>query len=97
MFNLYTNTDTMNKLKTYLAVLMISMGALSAAAQSVQTSTTTKQVQHTKKDGTADKRYKTSTDTKVSATPTKKDGTPDMRYKTNKTTTTTKKAAKPKQ
>jgi len=34
-----------------------------------------------KKDGTPDKRYKSTT----AAGPLKKDGTPDMRYKSNKT------------
>jgi hypothetical protein len=92
----------MKKLTSFLAVLMLSIGMLSANAQSVQTSTSasTKQVQRTKKDGTADKRYKssqTSTAASVSAAPTKKDGTPDMRYKANKTTTTSaKKTVKPK-
>ena len=35
---------------------------------------------HLKKDGTADKRYKST----VAKTPMKKDGTADMRYKANK-------------
>ncbi len=39
----------------------------------------------TKKDGTADMRYKANKVSKV-AGPTKKDGTADMRYKANKTT-----------
>ena len=39
----------------------------------------------TKKDGTADRRYKVNKETKVVvAGPTKKDGTADMRYKVNK-------------
>lgn len=42
---------------------------------------------HTKKDGTADMRYKENKDAKKAApatTHTKKDGTPDKRYKENK-------------
>jgi hypothetical protein len=39
----------------------------------------------TKKDGTADMRYKANKDARTApAGPTKKDGTPDMRYKANK-------------
>ncbi len=41
----------------------------------------------TKKDGTADMRYKANKDSAARARPagpTKKDGTPDMRYKANK-------------
>jgi len=40
----------------------------------------------TKKDGTADMRYKANKDAAKAkpAGPTKKDGTPDMRYKANK-------------
>ena len=40
----------------------------------------------TKKDGTADMRYKANKDAAkpAPAGPTKKDGTPDMRYKANK-------------
>ncbi|HNJ59103.1 MAG TPA: hypothetical protein PLH33_08705, partial [Chitinophagaceae bacterium] len=37
---------------------------------------------HTKKDGTPDKRFKENK--KPAAAKTKKDGTPDMRYKENK-------------
>jgi hypothetical protein len=42
----------------------------------------------TKKDGTADMRYKTNKEaakTQAPAGPTKKDGTPDKRFKANKT------------
>jgi hypothetical protein len=80
----------MKKLLTMLAMLMIGMSTTLVQAQTKKTAqvvTTTKA--HTKKDGTADKRYK---ENKVSSSttvvgPTKKDGTADMRFKANKTTT----------
>ncbi len=44
----------------------------------------------TKKDGTADMRYKANKAGKAVVGPTKKDGTADMRYKANKTAKKTK-------
>jgi hypothetical protein len=79
----------MKKLLTMFAMLLIGMSTTLVQAQTKKTTqvvTTTKA--HTKKDGTADKRYKenkASTSTTVVG-PTKKDGTADMRYKANKTT-----------
>lgn len=83
----------MKKLLTLVTALIFSFVSLTQAnAASFQT----------KKDGTADKRFKAN---KTSKGPLKKDGSADMRYKSNKQappTTTTKpstpsaKAKKPK-
>lgn len=68
-------------------------------ATTKKTTTTTKPTTTaagpTKKDGTADMRYKANKDAaaaKPTTTHLKKDGTPDKRYKENKTTATPKKS-----
>ncbi|MBB6108086.1 hypothetical protein [Mucilaginibacter lappiensis] len=60
----------MKKLFTMLMLAVMSFGAL-----------TTYALPQTKKDGTADKRYKAN---KADKTKLKKDGTPDKRYKAAK-------------
>jgi len=71
-------------------ILVLAIAALFAVA-SVNAQTTektkaeSKTVVHTKKDGTADKRFKENKTSKTEVH-LKKDGTPDMRYKENKVT-----------
>ncbi len=90
----------MKKLTNIVVITLMSLGAAFAQTtapvkvkQSVKANvvvkTEVKQVAKkvagpTKKDGTADMRYKVNKTVKV-AGPTKKDGTADMRYKANKT------------
>ena len=78
----------MKRLFTLLTAVLFTFATLtqSHAATFKQTAPV-----HTKKDGTADKRFK---ENKTVKGPTKKDGTPDMRYKANKPTA--KAATKPK-
>lgn len=73
-------------MKKFLATVMI-------AAMSFGAVNSTFAMPQTKKDGTADKRYKAN---KTPAGPTTKSGKPDMRYKSNKPATApAKPAAKP--
>jgi hypothetical protein len=66
----------MKRIFTLITALMFGLSTLTQAH-----STSFKVLQqHTKKDGTADKRYKENKQTKH----LKKDGTPDKRYKENK-------------
>jgi hypothetical protein len=60
---------------------MMAFSGLTFAQTSPAKTTTT----HTKKDGTADKRFKENKDAKPATTHLKKDGTPDKRFKENKT------------
>lgn len=82
----------MKKLLIFFALLVITISTTLTNAQAIQNTSTSgaKQEQHTKKDGTADKRFKENKSVKPVVIPTKKDGTPDMRYKASK-----KAAAKP--
>lgn len=62
-----------------IASLIVAMTGMSFAQ--------TQKPAHTKKDGTADMRYKANKDSAAKAKPAgplKKDGTPDKRYKANK-------------
>jgi hypothetical protein len=95
----------MKKLLIAFAMLITSLGVFAQAKDTsktkkahVKTTTaakpaTTPAAGPTKKDGTADMRYKANkTAAKpVPAGPTKKDGTADMRYKANKKDSTKKK------
>jgi len=89
----------MKKLLIAFAMLVTSLGVFAQAkdtsktkkahaktATTPKTTTTTPAAGPTKKDGSADMRYKANkTAAKpVPAGPTKKDGTADMRYKANK-------------
>lgn len=58
---------------------IIAMALVAAMGLSIATSSFA--MPQTKKDGTADKRYKAN---KTPKGPLKKDGTPDKRYKANK-------------
>ncbi|MFI5124164.1 MAG: hypothetical protein ACHQDF_02500 [Chitinophagales bacterium] len=78
--------------KMFIAlVLMLTFGGYSFAqttpAKAKKTTTTTAAKSTTKKDGTADMRYKANKDAakaKTATTHTKKDGTADKRFKENK-------------
>jgi len=64
-----------------IASLLLTMTGMSFAQ------TTPKKAPTTKKDGTADMRFKANKDSAAKAKPAgplKKDGTPDKRYKANK-------------
>ena len=88
-------TNTMKKLIGIIAMAMLTLITTFAqttapAAKKATPAKTTKAVAKpapvagpTKKDGTADMRYKANKNAKV-AGPKKKDGTADMRYKANK-------------
>lgn len=91
----------MKKLLIAFAMLVTSLGVFAQAKDSSKMkkahtktapttkTTTTTPAGPTKKDGTADMRYKANKT--APAGPTKKDGTPDMRYKANKKDTAKKK------
>ena len=68
----------MKKLLTALMLIIMSFGTITTFAQTTPATT-----QHTKKDGTPDKRYKENKT--PPAQHLKKDGTPDKRFKENKT------------
>lgn len=83
----------MKKLLIAFAMLLASVGVFAQAKDTAKTKkaktattakTTTAPAGPTKKDGTADMRFKANKEAKPAAGPTKKDGTPDMRYKANK-------------
>jgi len=69
----------MKRIFTVLTATILGLATLKANAFAYQQ--TPASTQHLKKDGTADKRYKSSS---VAANShLKKDGKPDMRYKSN--------------
>lgn len=85
----------MKKLFIAMLMLMVSTGMFAQGKKkdTTKVTTTTKTTAGpTKKDGTADMRYKANKEAATKpAGPTKKDGTPDMRYKANKKDTVKKK------
>jgi hypothetical protein len=91
----------MKKLLIAFAMLITSFGVFAQAKDSTKTkkaktaktatTKTTTAAGPTKKDGTADMRYKANKDAAKPVGPTKKDGTADMRYKANKKDTVKKK------
>jgi hypothetical protein len=92
-----TTTTALKKAPQKQAVKteQVKTTAKTTTAATDKTVTTTKAAvdttKHLKKDGTADKRFKTTAKT---TGPVKKDGTPDMRYKENKAAATTTTAPK---
>jgi uncharacterized protein YxeA len=76
----------MKKLLSVLVALFV-MTSITFAQTPAKKDATTQTTTHTKKDGTADKRYKENKHKK-------KDGTADKRYKENKTKTATPPPAK---
>ncbi|MBV4357228.1 hypothetical protein [Pinibacter aurantiacus] len=70
--------------KLFLAAAMLLSVSAFSFAQTKASSGQTQTTQHTKKDGTPDKRYKENKTAKDTVVHAKKDGTPDKRYKENK-------------
>ncbi len=69
-----------------LAAALIMLGIAPIHAQTAAPAKA--RTEHTRKDGTPDRRFKENkAETAAPVAPTKKDGTPDMRYKTNRNTT----------
>jgi hypothetical protein len=73
-------------LLSFVAVLLCTVWLSAAQAQTTTPAKATTAPGPTKKDGTADMRYKANKNAAkpTPAGPTKKDGTADMRYKANK-------------
>ena len=71
-------------LVAFVAMLTLSATSFAQAKKPAKAKTEAAKPAPTKKDGSADMRFKANKEAAKPAGPLKKDGTPDMRYKANK-------------